>query len=263
MSYHSTRPLVQIPAGQAKPIAMSGWFGDVVTFVTEPMKDLYDTVRGKEHVLDWGGAPSDDNCSAVRDQSTADLDSQIEDMARSWKPKDVYSVGDMEKTLNATMKVLTDAVSALDQAMAPALTYRATLQQAKDMLNTQRLKGQEFVMAIITAKVQGATGSNNGIQSTGFKKWVLASMNKASVAAGAIAYAACIKPAILRLFQGVVAAFKIAIAAAKAMVEFAIAVGKVILKIPDTALDVMKYLKYGAAIGGAYFLYQYLHKKTA
>lgn len=261
MTYVPTRRTVRIQAPQ--PVSLSGWFGDVITFVTEPVKDLIDTVQGKDHVLDWGGAPSDDTCSATRDQSTAELDGQIEDMVRSWRPENVYSIADMEKTLNATMKVLADGVSALDQAMAPSLTYTAALQQAKDWLNTQRLKGQEFVMAVITAKANAAVGVASGIESTGFKTWVVNSMNKASVAAGAIAYAACIRPALLVLYQGVVAAFKAVIAVAKAMVKFAIAVGKVILKIPDTALDVMKYLKYGAAIGGGYFLYQYLTKKTS
>jgi hypothetical protein len=242
------------------PVGLSGWFGDVVHFVTEPMVDLVDTIRGKDHVVTYGsGDGVSPECQAARDKASADLDAQVESLIRAWKPVDVYSVSDMEKMVTATMKLLTDTVAAVDQAMAPALTYRASLQQAKDWLNTKRLEGQEFVMASITARAKGAAG----VQSTSFKRWVINSMNKSSVAIGHIAYMACIKPAILSLFQGCITLFKKAIEVGKAMVKFVIDVGKLLLKLPDVAGDVMKYLKYGAFAAAAYYVYTRLQPKRA
>jgi len=252
MSYHHHpgrgRALVRLPP----PAPLAGF----LDFFTEPVKDLIDTVQGKEH--EYAGM-SDAGCIRARDQRTAGLDAQIEDLQRTWKPADLYTVADMTAMRDKVMALLLSVSRTLDVALAQGSTdIKSAIRQAQAMIYAKEQASLPFTAAINNATAKGI----RVIESVDFKPWVINSMNKASVGMGFAAYVACLKPPVLALLQTTQLVWDAAYAVGKKMVRFAVDVGELVLSVPRTALGVMAYAKYGAAAVAAYYVYTKLLKKA-
>ncbi len=200
------------------------------------------------------GISAPDPCAAARDRATAGLDAQTNDLARTWAASDgLYTVAGMAAVRDRTMALLLQASKALDAALAGATTdLISNIRQAQTWIYAKESASLKFTTAINAAVAQGV----QTLSAPDFKDWVLGSMNKASVGIGFATYADCIKPGVLvALIQGFNVAWAATVAAAKALVKVVVKTAEVIMKIPDAALDVVTYAKYGAAAFAAYWLY--------
>lgn len=254
MSYHPvTRPLVRLPAASVQPVALAGLWSAWTDII---------------HTIVTGGEDEsqiDPTCHAASQTKTAALDAQTNELAKTWKPyNDLYSVAGMTRARDATLTLLAAAsqgISALISGGNDAI--KVVGQQALGRLTSKQADAATYTQAIDAATARGL----QVIRAPGFKDWVINSMNAASVAIGYAEYVGCITPALAKIgaaFIGTArAAWSKLVAVAKALETLAEDVGKFALEIPKTATDVLKYLKYGAAVAGGYWLYKFLTKHTS
>jgi hypothetical protein len=195
--------------------------------------------------------PDEATCRANRDRATASMDAATDETARNWKPTGFYLVTDMAKMRDQVMKLLLDASKACEDAInAGPFTYRSTLRMAQDMVQRKLAESVAFSNAIGTATQRGV----RVIDSPSFKRWVVESMTKASVATGHVAYMACIKPFLVTVVEKVYQVSRVIISIAKTMVKVALAIGEQFVKVPDLLAELWKYTKYGALAFAAYYV---------
>jgi hypothetical protein len=199
--------------------------------------------------------PSESECAKNRDTATASIDAVIDETGRNWKPTGFYRVDDMRKMIAQTMKMLLDASAACENAInAGPFTYKSTLRMAQGMVQLKLRDSVAYSNAVNTAASKGI----GVIDSPSFRRWVIDSMIKTSVALGHVAYMACIKPALVSVVEKVYQVARGIIAIAKVMVKVALAAGEQILRIPDHLETLWKVTKWG---GLAYLAYWALKPK--
>lgn len=208
-----------------------------------PTDGILDTIAGA-----WLGG-SESTCEKARDKATAELDARIERMIRSWQPESYYKVSDMTSLRDQTLNLLVTASKAIDKALEGTLTYKTTLRMAQGRLFDKMSAGLTYTNAIHTAN----RGGFRVVESPGFKRWVIDSMNAASVALGHVAYMNCIKPGLLSMLEVAFAVADRIVAFVAGMTRFAIAAGEAVLEIPDTAARLMKYGSYAGLAILAYY----------
>lgn len=208
---------------------------------------VYDSATGNSPF----NGPSEAGCAQNRDKATAGLDAQTLDLAANWKPTGFYQIADMIKMRDATMALLADASAAVTAALDRPLTYKATLTMALSKVQNASRDSLPFTNAIATAQAKGI----RVIDSPGFKRWVINSMNAASVAFGHVAYMACLKPALVSAIEKAYQLWRAVVAIGKAMVRIVVAAGEQFLRIPDTLGTIWTVTKWGTlAIGAAWLL---------
>lgn len=220
----------------------------IISFLTDPIVDTINYATG------GGGAGSDAQCAGARDRASAKLDADSNELTLNWKPTGFYQTSDMRKVLIQTLDMLGEASKAVDRAASGELTYKPTLRMAQSRVAAKMHDSLAFSTALGVAAQRGI----RVIDSPGFKRWVVNSMNAASVAYGHIAYMACIKPALVSLVEKAYTISRTLVSIAKTMVRIAIAAGEQILKVPDTLETVWKVTKWG---GLAYLAYWALKPK--
>lgn len=254
MSYHkrtSYDPGRRQRRGRPRRAAMHGMGDDLLDFLNSVAAQT-------------GGTPvvvpgSETDCQAKSDAATATLDAQTNDLAKNWAADNgMYTLADMTRLRDQTMALLLSASQALDAAVSGATTDMiANIRQAQDNIYAKESDSLKYTNTINDAAAKGI----QQISSSDFKDWVINSMNKASVGLGFAAYINCSKS---NLLAAAVSAFQTAwdalVATVKGLVKFAIDTAKLVAKVPDTASDILDYLKYAAFAVGGYWLFQELKK---
>lgn len=208
---------------------------------------IYDSATGQSPF----NGPSEAGCAQNREKATAGLDAQTLDLAANWKPTGFYQIADMVKMRDATMATLADASAAVTTALDRPLTYKATLTMALSNVQRKMTDSLPFTNAIGEAQKRGI----RVIDSPGFKRWVIDSLNAASNAMGHVAYMACIKPALVSLVEKAYQLWRTVVAIGKAMVRIVVAAGEQFLRIPDTLGTIWTVTKWGTlAVGAAWLL---------
>lgn len=208
---------------------------------------IYDGATGNSPF----NGPSEAGCAQNRDKASAGLDDLTAELAANWKPTGFYQVGDMAKMRDGTLKLLADASGAIDSALSGALTYRSSLRMAQGKVQEKMKESIAFTNAIAEAQAK----SIRVIDSPGFRRWVIESLNAASLAFGHVAYMACIKPALVSFVETAYKVWRTVVAIGKAMVRVVIAAGEQFLRIPDTLGTIWTVTKWGTlAVGAAWLL---------
>jgi hypothetical protein len=203
--------------------------------------------------------PSEAACAQNRARVEATLDAQTAELDRDWKPTGFYRIEDISRMIDEVLKLLVNAANATRDAMAGYFTYKFSLKDALGKVQSKMAESIVFTNAISAARDRGV----RVIDAPSFRRWVVTSMNRASLAYGHVAYMACLKPALVSALE---TAFKISraiIALGKAMVKATIALGEQILKVPDLLGQIWKYGKWGTVAVAAYYAARYLkqHRK--
>lgn len=192
-------------------------------------------------------------CRIARDTATASFDFETNELARTWKPtNDLYTVADMAKLRDKVMSLLVTTSQAVDAAMVPSLTYKDTLRMAKSMLTSKQADAAQFTSAINEAAQAGI----KYIHSPGFKRWVINSLNKVSVARGHIQYMACIKPEILTWVERAKSMWDQAVSFAKSLLRLADALLDIALKVPDWLTMLVKAAPFLGVAGLGFIAYR-------
>jgi hypothetical protein len=214
---------------------------------------IYDSATGQSPF----NGPSEAGCAQNRDRASAGLDEQTNDLAANWKPTGFYQLADMMKMRDATMKLLADAAAAVDNALTGTLTYKDTLRMAGSRVTGKMRDSLAFTNAIAEAQAKGI----RVIDSPGFKRWVIDSMNTASNAFGHVAYMACLKPTLVAVVEKAYQLWRTVVAIGKAMARIVIAAGEQFLRIPDTLATLWTVTKWGTLAVGAAWLATKMRKQ--
>ncbi len=183
------------------------------------------------------------NCRNAARSASKNIERETLSLAANWRPTGFYTVADLEKMLQATWAVLKVAGDGLDAMNPPTETSRSL----RSSISNRYGDSLVYVQAMNDAKLKGI----KVLDAPGFKRWVIKAMNEAALAQEHIAYMACQAPWIIPFGMSLMAASIAVSGVARTLATVAVAVGEVVLKIPDAALDLYTYLKWGALGAGA------------
>lgn len=219
-----------------------------------------------------GASFSDSTCFADADARTADMYAKQQALQNNWNPTGYYTPDDMKAVNDAAFQMMTAAGAVLDKALAGSqdLTSRGQLMDARDAIFDQESKALPFTDAIRNALATGV----EIIDSSGFKRWVIGTMEVAKAAMFTAYYVACNRAPLLDLLISAIGALTTAAdyfvalvttvaGVVKAAVDLALAAGKQIIKIPDYIGTITTVALVGVAAVGAWWLWKTFGKKTA
>lgn len=238
MSYLSKRARARRPA-------LSGW--SVVDAVNAALA---------KHV---GGATIDEAesraCLEKANAATAGLDAKAMDLDKRWQPSGFYSVAQVLNLVTTTQKLLLDAGHTMDRAISEAQApgTRDALKLDRASITRKISESSVFVDAIKAAEARGI----QTLDAPGLKRWVVSSMRAAADGLTAVAYVSCMKPWWVSALATFMTYFNTVWSVAMAITGVALKLGEAVLEIPDTISTVWKLAKWGAVLGGAWWVYNY------
>ncbi len=241
MTYHSTRPRRMI-------IAKPKGLGD------SPI----DWVMGMLNVGSGGAIPASldqaasADCTAAATAASAALDAKTADLQRTWLPTGYYSPDQVQQLGANTLTMLMGAANVVTQTLTEPMAPGAkdALQPFLNDIQTRMSESAQFTDAIRQANAAGITA----LDSPGLKRWIVNSMTTASSGISAATYVACMTPWWVSALAKFQAAFDAVWNLAKTIAGIIVELGQAVLKIPDALDTVWTILKWGALLGGAYFL---------
>jgi len=190
----------------------------------------------------------DEACFAKGKEAEAKLVSLHDQMMYAWRvDAKLYNREDVAKlhaqtivVLNESARVLQKGIDANDWGKADMASQLANVQKQAD-------KGAVFVQAL-----------NEGtrvIDAPGLRHWVLACMDEAGRAYFVLGVSKCKAPWYWSALQAVVSAGEFLLRIVKSIGKVVVWVGELIAKAPDAAAALIKFIKWGAILGGAGFAY--------
>lgn len=205
------------------------------------------------HPIPTGGILFGDEseCTRKGEAASADIERQRDDLAATWRPTGFYRVGDLTRMRDQVLQALLAASASVDKAVAAGVTpdIRNNLRMAQGALQSKMADALPFTTAIHQANAKGI----QVIDAPAFKRWVIESLTKISVATAYVAYQACLKPAVVAALHAVVRACQSLIALGKSIVSATLAVGEQILKVPDHLDTLWTVTKWGALAVAAFY----------
>lgn len=194
-------------------------------------------------------------CLAQANQFVAPIDAKIDDLAKNWQTTGLYTPQMVRDIVQVTMSVIQRGQTAIDQARStPNASQESTMRATNDLVRAGG-RSLDFLDAAREADAQGIPV----IEAQSLKRWVTDSLASASSAMVTASVIGCLKPwwvAAIALFQ---ATFDVAWSTIKRIAGIVLAVGQTVLKVADDLAQLYEYLKWGAIIGGGYWLWIQLH----
>lgn len=244
MTYQRTRsPMRRRPMPMRRKPAPAGLGG--IFDLIDPFGILHDT---HPHV------PGHENCEQFADNARASMQVYIEDVAKNWSIDGPIEPADMLKAIKVAQDMLASGSAALDHAFSviPAndTEGRSLIQNERDEIQRKFHEGLPFIDTAKEAIAQSAV-----VDSSGLKDYVINSMQAGRDAVRASALLACEQPEWVAGFVSFMRDLEAVANAVKAIGKAIVKAGEVILKVPDIAFDIMKYVPIVAVLGGAYWIY--------
>lgn len=218
-----------------------------------PTGDWWDDMRQK--FANQQAQPSAE-CLASANAATQPLEARRDLLIKTWNPTGYYTPQNILDLVKYTLSMLAGAANTVQQVMADPESPgdRDALGQ---LLAEVQGKMQDSLDYTNAAKQALATNVEV-IASAGIKRWIINSMTSAASAIAGAGYVACMRPWWVGALGAFMSTFETLYQAASATAGLALdivkAAGKTILEIPDAIATAWTIAKYGALVGGAYYL---------
>lgn len=209
--------------------------------------DIMDTIAGQP--------TAEKQCIDAANQAVAPFEAQIDDLVKTWNPTGFYTSQEIRDLVSSTMRVVTQAQSALDSARAEPNASQDSIMRAVDDLTRAGSRALDYLGAASSADQQGL----RVINAAGLKRWVTDTLATSSSAIVTASVVGCLRPwwvGALATFQ---AAFDVVWALSKRTLGSALAIGETALKIVDDLPQLYDVLKWGALAAGAYWIWIQFH----
>ena len=174
------------------------------------------------------------------------IDEKTMDLAKNWHPTGFYSQAEVSSIITSILASNSQARAAL--VTAPRTTSDADQQinQAHAYLNRNEERALVYKNAITMAQKSGATA----IDAPGLKDWVIKSMVNISQAYTTVAVLSCYDSWLYTAASVVTGIWN----TAKRVVGLVIKAGDTLLKVADSAFDLVPFIKWGAIGLGVLFV---------
>ncbi len=206
------------------------------------MEDIMDKILGRPS--------AEQQCVDAANITQASFDSKVDDLVTNWQPTGFYAPADIRSIVSATMALVTQAQSVLDQVGLSGSVD--SIIRATDDLSRAGGRSLDYLTAATQADQQGIAVVN----APGLKKWVTNTMGACGSAVVTANTIVCLQPWWLDALASFQSAFDVAWAAVKGIVGTAVAVGGQVLKIAADLPELMTYIEVGALAVGALWLWQ-------
>jgi len=190
----------------------------------------------------------DEACFAKGKEAEAKLVSLHDQMMYAWRvDAKLYNREDVAKLHAQTIVVLNESARVLQKGIDANDWGKADMVSQLANVRKQASDGSVFVQAL-----------NEGtrvIDAPGLRRWVLRSMDEAGTAMFVIGISRCKAPWYWSALQAVASVGEVLLKIVRAIGKVVIAIGETIAKAPDAVSAMVKFLKWGAILGGAGFVY--------
>lgn len=197
---------------------------------------------------------STSGCMGDANAKTAAMEAKIVDLSKNWNPTGFYTPTQMQGIIQMIQGALREGSKTIDRELAEPTAQgdRGALAIEKAAIARKMNESLTYTRAFADAQQRGIAV----IDSPGFKRFVVTSMQVARDAVTAAATVACNRP----WFVSALATFQIYFdtiwTLAKAIVNVAVKIGETVLEIPDTVATLWTYAKVAAVGVGLWWLYE-------
>ncbi len=191
-----------------------------------------------------------DFCTSVANTALTKATQQLQQLIDAWKVKELYFVGDINRILLQTYKMLASADAQAVAAIGSFAGDTAGLKGALAAMRTVSNDGSRFWAAIADAQKTGA----RAIKAPDLEVWVRKATAQAAWIQWWITYTQCRQPALAVGLTVIAETLGVLITVVKAIVEAVVEVGEAIVNAASAAAGMITYIKWGAILLGVGFL---------
>lgn len=193
-------------------------------------------------------------CQAAFESAGTQLEARRYRVIAALKTRSFYTRQDFEAILFATQDLVHNMSKEMDKLRAEAFTYKDMAREEQLQLIARLGESKIFVDYLNEAKAKDIPI----IDAPGFWRWVEKALSEIELAAGVVAYMACIKPVWITvveyIYRASAAILGLAEKAASVVIDLTKTAVGAVMKIPDAIGMVWTVVKWGGLAAAAFFI---------